>query len=108
MKKLLEILTSPGQRITMEALLKCEAVLEKNDMKLDVSRNDEMVESSYASRIYSTFEKNSTYQQPETQLKEQHPLIEAISASLRSPNPNHTLHRTFEPIMSTLNGKSLK
>ncbi|XP_065216792.1 mediator of RNA polymerase II transcription subunit 15-like isoform X1 [Planococcus citri] len=81
MKKLLEILTSPGQRITMEALLKCEVVLEKMDMKTD---------------------------RPETQQKEQHPLIEAITASLRSPNPNHTLHRTFEPIMSALNGKSLK
>lgn len=33
MKKLLEILSSPSQRITMEALLKCEAVLEKMDIK---------------------------------------------------------------------------
>ncbi len=32
MKKLLEILTTPGQRITMDTLLKCEAVLEKLDM----------------------------------------------------------------------------
>ncbi len=37
MKKLLEILTTPGQRITMDTLLKCEAVLEKLDM---VSRCD--------------------------------------------------------------------
>ncbi|XP_065202466.1 mediator of RNA polymerase II transcription subunit 15-like [Planococcus citri] len=81
MKKLLEILSSPGQRITMETLLKCEVVLEKLDIKIN---------------------------QPETQLKEQHPLIEAISAALQSPNPNHTLQRTFEPIMSTLNGKPLK
>lgn len=34
MKKLLEILTSPGQRITMETLLKCEVVLEKLDIKV--------------------------------------------------------------------------
>lgn len=39
MKKLLEILTSPGQRITMETLLKCEVVLEKLDIKVVVSSN---------------------------------------------------------------------
>lgn len=33
MEKLLEILSSNSQRITMEALLKCETVLEKLDIK---------------------------------------------------------------------------
>lgn len=40
MKKLLEILTTPGQRIPLEALLKCEVVLEKMNIKGDVSFSD--------------------------------------------------------------------
>lgn len=41
-------------------------------------------------------------------MKEQHPLVEAISVTLQSANPNHTFHRTFESVMATLNGKPLK
>lgn len=33
MKKLLEVLSSTGQRSSLEVLLRCEAVLEKMDLK---------------------------------------------------------------------------
>ncbi|KAK7602242.1 hypothetical protein V9T40_009683 [Parthenolecanium corni] len=78
MKKLLEVLSSTGQRSSLEVLLRCEAVLEKMDLK------------------------------GMSEMKEQHPLVEAISVTLQSANPNHTFHRTFESVMATLNGKPLK
>lgn len=37
MKKLLELLTSPTQRITLETLLKCEVALVKLDLNRGVS-----------------------------------------------------------------------
>lgn len=54
MKKLLEILSSPGQRITMETLLKCEVVLEKLDIKVVVSNylESEITDHTQSEKIF--------------------------------------------------------
>lgn len=85
MKKLLEILSNPSQRMPLETLLKCEVVLEK----LDFKRGDGSVSSATG----------------QLNIKEQHafnPLIEAVSNCLQSNVINHTLHRTFGPTLEAL------
>lgn len=85
MKKLLEILSNPSQRMPLETLLKCEVVLEK----LDFKRGDGSISSTSG----------------QLNIKEQHafnPLIEAVSNCLQSNVINHTLHRTFGPTLEAL------
>ncbi|XP_050428574.1 mediator of RNA polymerase II transcription subunit 15 isoform X2 [Adelges cooleyi] len=84
MKKLLEILSSPNQRMPLETLLKCEIALEK----LDLSRG----------------EGGSVPPPPSSAMREVHPLIEVISSMIQSPNFNHTLHRTFAPCIEFMVG----
>ncbi|KAL3290282.1 hypothetical protein HHI36_023628 [Cryptolaemus montrouzieri] len=90
MKKLLEILSNPQQRMPLETLLKCEVVLEK----LDFKRSDGNV--PVASGIV---------------FKESHifsPLLEAISSNAQNSVINHTLHRTFGPTLDALFGPEVK
>ncbi|XP_054282652.1 mediator of RNA polymerase II transcription subunit 15-like [Macrosteles quadrilineatus] len=82
MKKLLEILSTPGKRVPLETLLKCEVVLEK----LDLKRGDGSGPT----------------------LREQHPLLEALQTHLQSPVLNHTLQRTFGPCLEALFGSDIK
>lgn len=90
MKKLLEILSNPSQRMPLETLIKCEVVLEK----LDFKRGE-----------------GSVAPPPHLTLKEHHifnPLLEAISNHLNSPVINHTMHRTFGPALEALFGPEIK
>ncbi|XP_022918876.2 mediator of RNA polymerase II transcription subunit 15 isoform X1 [Onthophagus taurus] len=89
MKKLLDILLNPSQRLPLDTLVKCELVLEKIDFK----RSDGSVPP-----MTTTF-------------KEQHafnPFIEALSNNIHSPVINHTLHRTFGPTLEALFGPEIK
>ncbi|KAL1512579.1 hypothetical protein ABEB36_002151 [Hypothenemus hampei] len=85
MRKLLEILSNPHQRLPLDTLLKCEVVLEKIDFK----KGDVLFSSLKESHVY-------------------HSLLEAVSQNLQSPVINHTLHRTFGPTLDTLFGPELK
>ncbi|XP_044266798.1 mediator of RNA polymerase II transcription subunit 15-like isoform X2 [Tribolium madens] len=92
MKKLLEILSNPQQRMPLETLKKCEVVLEK----LDFKRSDGSVPTSTSGHL---------------PLKEHHvfnPLLEAVSNNLQSSVINHTLHRTFGPTLEALFGPEIK
>jgi mediator of RNA polymerase II transcription subunit 15 len=92
MKKLLEILSNPQQRMPLETLKKCEVVLEK----LDFKRSDGSVPTSTTAHLPS---------------KEQHvfnPLLEAVNNNLQSSVINHTLHRTFGPTLEALFGPEIK
>ncbi|KAG5874838.1 hypothetical protein JTB14_009295 [Gonioctena quinquepunctata] len=91
MKKLLEILSNPQQRMPLDTLLKCEIVLEK----IDFRRGDGSVPTS-------------TAQLPFKEPHVFHSLIDAVSANLQSPVINHTLHRTFGPTMDALFGPEIR
>ncbi|XP_075211650.1 mediator complex subunit 15 isoform X2 [Lycorma delicatula] len=84
MTKLLDILSNPNKRMPLETLLKCEVVLEKLD-----------------------FKRSETGPTAPT-LREQHPLLEALSSHLQSPLINHTLQRTFGPCLDALFGSDIK
>ncbi|GLV41804.1 Mediator complex subunit 15 [Carabus blaptoides fortunei] len=91
MKKLLEILSNPSQRMPLETLIKCEVVLEK----LDFKRGEGSV-ASMPSHLT---------------LKEHHifnPLLEAINNHIQSTVINHTMHRTFGPALEALFGPEIK
>ncbi|XP_066143899.1 mediator of RNA polymerase II transcription subunit 15-like [Euwallacea fornicatus] len=83
MKKLLEILSNPQQRMPLETLIKCEIVLEKIDFK----RGDGL-----------------PFKEPHVF----HSLLDAVSQNLQSPVINHTLHRTFGPTLDALFGPEFK
>ncbi|KAH1026927.1 hypothetical protein HUJ05_000517 [Dendroctonus ponderosae] len=82
MKKLLEILTNPHQRMPLETLIKCEIVLEKIDFK---SRDAQFKD-----------------------LPAFHSLLDVVAQNLQSPVINHTLHRTFGPTLDALFGPEFK
>lgn len=90
MKKLLDILSSPNQRMPLETLLKCEVVLEK----LDFKRGEGSVSAPTAQL---TFKEHHAF----------NPLLEAIN-NLQTSVMNHTLHRTFGPTLDALFGPELK
>ncbi|XP_044766081.1 mediator of RNA polymerase II transcription subunit 15 isoform X2 [Coccinella septempunctata] len=89
MKKLLEILSNPQQRMPLETLIKCEVVLEK----MDIKRSD-----GNAPGTGIVFKESHIFS----------PLLEAISTNAQNPNFNHTLHRTFGPTLDALFGPELK
>uniref|UniRef100_A0AAR5P856 Mediator of RNA polymerase II transcription subunit 15 n=1 Tax=Dendroctonus ponderosae TaxID=77166 RepID=A0AAR5P856_DENPD len=82
MKKLLEILTNPHQRMSLETLIKCEIVLEKIDFK---SRDAQFKD-----------------------LPAFHSLLDVVAQNLQSPVINHTLHRTFGHTLDALFGPECK
>lgn len=92
MKKLLEILSNPQQRMPLDTLIKCEIVLEKIDFK----RGDSSVPTSSAPHL--------PFKEPHVF----HSLLEAVSNNLQSPVINHTLHRTFGPTLDALFGPEIK
>ncbi|KAJ8927679.1 hypothetical protein NQ314_019836 [Rhamnusium bicolor] len=92
MKKLLEILSNPQQRMPLDTLKKCEIVLEKIDFK----RNDGSVPT--ASTAHLPFKEPHVF----------HSLLDAVSNNLQSPVINHTLHRTFGPTLEALFGPEIK
>lgn len=83
MKKLLEILSNPHQRMPLDTLIKCEIVLEKIDFK----RGDGL-----------PFKESHVF----------HSLLDAVSQNLQSPVINHTLHRTFGPTLDALFGPEFR
>ncbi|CAG9825305.1 unnamed protein product [Phaedon cochleariae] len=89
MKKLLEILSNPQQRMPLDTLIKCEIVLEK----IDFRRADSSVPSSSA-----------PFKEPHVF----HTLLDAVTNNLHNPVINHTLHRTFGPTMDALFGPEIK
>lgn len=91
MKKLLEILSNPQQRMPLDTLLKCEIVLEK----IDFRRGDSSVPTS-------------TAQLPFKEPHVFHALLDAVNSNLQSPVINHTLHRTFGPTLDALFGPEIK
>ncbi|KAK4879653.1 hypothetical protein RN001_007799 [Aquatica leii] len=91
MKKLLEILSNPTQRMPLETLIKCEVVLEK----LDFKRGD----GSVAPPAHSvTFKEHHCF----------NPLLEAVNNNLQSSVINHTLQRTFGPTLEALFGPEIR
>lgn len=91
MKKLLEILSNPNQRMALETLIKCEVVLEK----LDFKRGEGSVAPVTA---HLTLKEHQIF----------NPLLEACSNNLQSPVINHTMHRTFGPALEALFGPEIK
>ncbi|KAK0179543.1 hypothetical protein PV327_005286 [Microctonus hyperodae] len=89
MNKLLEILSNPTKRVPLETIIKCEAVLEKLDLKRNESSVGPVNTSMREHHFYS-------------------PLLEAVSATLQSPVANHTLQRTFGPSLEALFGPEIK
>ena len=87
MKKLLEILQNPNQRMPLETLCKCEMVLEK----LDFKRTD-------SSFIPTAFKDNHMF----------NGLLEVIHNNIQNANFNHSLQRTFGPTMNMLFGSEFK
>ncbi|XP_018336602.1 mediator of RNA polymerase II transcription subunit 15 isoform X2 [Agrilus planipennis] len=95
MKKLLEILSNPTQRMPLETLLKCEVVLEKQDFR----RHDVSVPPPTTTTTMGlTFKEHHAF----------NPLLEAVSNNLQSPVINHTLQRTFGPTLEALFGPEIK
>ncbi|XP_060518154.1 mediator of RNA polymerase II transcription subunit 15 isoform X2 [Cylas formicarius] len=92
MKKLLEILSNPHQRMPLDTLIKCEIVLEKIDFK----RGDNSVPTTAAPHL--------PFKEPHVF----HSLLDAVSQNLQSPVINHTLHRTFGPTLDALFGPEMK
>lgn len=92
MKKLLEILSNPQQRMPLDTLIKCEIVLEKIDFK----RGDGSVSTSSAPHL--------PFKEPHVF----HSLLDAVAQNLQSPVINHTLHRTFGPTLDSLFGPEFK
>nr|CAI5841497.1 unnamed protein product [Callosobruchus analis] len=92
MKKLLEILSNPQQRMPLDTLRKCEIVLEKIDFK----RGDSSVPTSSTSHL--------PFKEPHVF----HSLLDAVSNNLQSSVINHTLHRTFGPTLEALFGPEIK
>ncbi|CAG9769099.1 unnamed protein product [Ceutorhynchus assimilis] len=92
MKKLLEILSNPQQRMPLDTLIKCEIVLEKIDFK----RNDGSVNATSAPHL--------PFKEPHVF----HSLLDAVAQNLQSPVINHTLHRTFGPTLDALFGPEFK
>lgn len=88
MKNLLDILSNPNKRITLETLIKCEVVLEK----LDFKRSEGVVVGLPGSGKEQIF----------------NPLLEVVNNCLQSPLANHTLKRTFGSTLNALNGCDIK
>ncbi|XP_067136808.1 mediator of RNA polymerase II transcription subunit 15-like isoform X2 [Centruroides vittatus] len=93
MKHLLDILSDPNKRCSMDILLKCEQVLERLEFKVTAS------ESSVATSNQSIVGPSKPPEQNICQ-----PLIDAINYHIKSPLFNHTLQRTFGPAVAALNG----
>lgn len=91
MKKLLEILSNPQQRMPLETLLKCEVALER----LDLKRCDGSVPPPAAMHLFKDHHIFNT-------------LLEALSNNLQSPVINHTLHRTFGPTLEAMLGPEIR
>lgn len=91
MNKLLEILCNPNQRIPLDTLIKCEAALEKMDLK-----------------SYSMASTATTFPSGSKEHNVNNALLDAINANLQSPIGNHTLQRTFRPITESLFGPDIK
>uniref|UniRef100_A0A8C4QFU1 Mediator complex subunit 15 n=1 Tax=Eptatretus burgeri TaxID=7764 RepID=A0A8C4QFU1_EPTBU len=88
MKSLLDILSDPNKRCSLQTLQKCEIALEKlkNDMAVP------------------------TPPPPPPATGPKHmcqPLLDAVLQHIRSPLLNHTLHRTFGPAMLAIHGPPL-
>lgn len=90
MNKLLEILCNPNQRIPLDTLIKCEAALEKMDLK------------SYSIPSTTSFPGGSK------EYNVNNALMDAVSTNLQSPIGNHTLQRTFRPCIESLFGPDIK
>ncbi|XP_016663240.1 mediator of RNA polymerase II transcription subunit 15-like [Acyrthosiphon pisum] len=85
MKKLLEILSTPTQKMPLKTLVKCETALER----LDLSR-----------------EEGGSVPPPQSStMREVHPLIEVIGLMIQSPDINHTFHRTFATCIEFMMGQ---
>lgn len=87
MNKLLEILCNPNQRIPLDTLIKCEAALEKMDLK------------SYS------IPSNTSFPSGSKEYNVNNALMDAVSINLQSPIGNHTLQRTFRPCIESLFGR---
>lgn len=90
MNKLLEILCNPNQRIPLDTLIKCEAALEKMDLK------------SYS------IPSNTSFPSGSKEYNVNNALMDAVSTNLQSPIGNHTLQRTFRPCIESLFGPDIK
>ncbi|EEC13925.1 positive cofactor 2, subunit of a RNA polymerase II multiprotein coactivator, putative, partial [Ixodes scapularis] len=100
MNNLLDILSDPNRRCSMETLLKCEQVLERMELK------EKIVRSLVAGRLQA---EGFGAAAPAPRAPEQslcQPLLDAVASHLKSPMFNHTLHRVFGPAITTLLGPS--
>ncbi|XP_070204853.1 mediator of RNA polymerase II transcription subunit 15-like isoform X2 [Littorina saxatilis] len=95
MKNLLDILTDPNKRVSMQTLLRCEQAL--NNWHLYVIR------PSHSSGLPPA----AVPRDSGSNLLGQ-PVYDAIAANISSPTLNHTLQRTFGPAMSALLGERIR
>ncbi|XP_065353647.1 mediator of RNA polymerase II transcription subunit 15-like isoform X1 [Cloeon dipterum] len=86
MKNLLELLTNPTKRMPIDTLIKCEKVLEKLDFK-----RGEVVSVPPAPQL-NVYKEHDMFS----------PLMDVISANVCNPLFNHTLQRTFGPVVDAL------
>ncbi|XP_018496332.1 mediator of RNA polymerase II transcription subunit 15 [Galendromus occidentalis] len=92
LKSLLDILSDPNRRCSMDTLVKCEQVLERLDLRV---RNPDQTMIGHVPSVTSmTRLQNDNLWQP---------LLDAINANIKSPMFNHTLQRVFgQPITMLL------
>lgn len=90
MKKLLEILLSPAKISSLDVIIKCELVLEKQfRSKIDIGVSGVSKNTGKEHYFFT-------------------PLIDAVNSHLQSPVANHTLQRTFGPCLEALFGPEIK
>lgn len=92
MKKLLEILTNPNQRVSMEILLKCEAALKKMEKQQHDAGG---VLAPISAPTTQTKDMPSPFQQ----------IQEAVLTSLKNGSSSHTFLRTFRQSVEALTGQ---
>ncbi|ODM97757.1 Mediator of RNA polymerase II transcription subunit 15, partial [Orchesella cincta] len=94
MKKLLEILTNPNQRVSMEILLKCEAALKKME-RSQLDPGGVLGPASVSAPTPQPKDQTSPFQQ----------IQDSILLSLKSGASSHTFLRTFRQSVEALTGQ---
>lgn len=107
-QNLLEIISDPSRRMSMETLLRCEQLLEKLEPKADGGQipSTGILSSASASAVAQ----RSAGQPPSVGHRTERvydqnicqPLLDAVRANLKKPYFNHTLQRTFAPAVATI------
>ncbi|RWS29299.1 mediator of RNA polymerase II transcription subunit 15-like protein [Leptotrombidium deliense] len=100
---LLEIISDPNRRCSMETLLKCEQVLEKMEFKIRVGIFT--IETDNTSTLSQSQVTNHSKIQDHNIGQ---PLLDAVKLNIKKPFFNHTLLRTFGSAVAALTNSSYR